>query len=167
MTDFYGTEDGLIEYAEEKGVTIPDLGANDSIDGALLRGSMYIDAVYGYRFSGMPVDGIDQDRYWPAEDAEDIYGNAIPSDVVPKRVVQATYEAALLELQNPGSLAVLTSENERIRSIKAGSVAIEYAQSAAFDNISGAYPMYTTIEGLLYPLIGGSAAAQLPGILVV
>lgn len=160
----YGTDAGFTAYVTANGY--PTV-AGGNIPAARQRGSAYIDALYEARFPGTPVGGIDQERAWPREDAQDIYGNDIDPDTVPTRVINASYEAAQLELANPGSLAVLISENERIRSIKAGSVAIEYAQSTAFDTITGAYPMYTTIEGLLYPLIGGSAAAQLPAIVVV
>ena len=156
----YGDDAGFTAYMVAAGYTVP----TGSIPAARQRGSAYIDAAYGWRFSGTPVGGIEQERAWPRDDAEDIYGNVVIG--IPTRVIQASYEAALLELTNPGSLAVLTAENERIRSIKAGSVAITYADSTAYNTINGAYPMYTAIEGLLWPLLGISALFT-PAILVV
>lgn len=157
----YGSDGDFTAYMASVGYTVPA----GSIPAARQRGSAYIDGAYATRFPGTPVGGIEQERAWPRVNAKDIYGAAISSSAIPTRVIQASYEAAFLELSTPGSLAALTSENERIKSIKAGSVAIDYADSAAFSTISGAWPMYTTIEGLLYPLIGSSL--QLPAILVV
>jgi hypothetical protein len=161
----YGSDAGFEEYAEANGYTVPEDG---DIAAARQRGSAYIDAAYGDRFPGSPVDGIEQEREWPREDAEDIYGNSISSSSVPSRVVHASYEAALLELENPGSLSAVLTENERIRRMKAGSVEIEFAESKAYTSISGAYPMSTKINGLLYPLLGRSTTDRpIPGILVV
>lgn len=157
----YGSDLGFTSYVTERGYTVPA----GSIPAARERGSMYIDALYGPRFSGTPIDGIEQINAFPRENSEDIWGNEVIG--IPTRVIYASYESALLELANPGSLAILTSENERIKSIKAGSVAITYADATAYSTISGAYPMFTTIEGLLYPLLGTSSELSLPAILVV
>jgi len=159
----YGTDEGFSAYVAENGYTLPDpLG---SITAARQRGSAYIDSVYGSRFTGSPTGGIEQERAWPRTDAEDIYENDIGSSSIPSRVIHASYEAAFLELVTPGSLSALVTENEKVKRLKAGSVEIEFAESSALDAVSGASPLSTKIDGLLYPLIGTSL--QLPAILVV
>jgi hypothetical protein len=157
----YGDDAGFSAYMVANGYAVP----GGSIPAARQRGSAYIDGAYADRFPGSPTGGVEQERAWPRTGAEDRYGNAIGPSTIPTRVIQASYEAALLELTTPGSLAVVASENERVKSLKAGSVALEYADGASSSAVAGAVPMSTRIEGLLNPLIG--PALRLPAILVV
>lgn len=161
----YGTADDADAYMEARGATAWASGSDDAKLSARFRGSNYIDNLYGYRFPGVPTGGLDQDRAWPRTGAETINGEAINPTYIPKQVIYASYEAALLEFTSPGSLSVLVSENERKKRVKAGSVEVEYADSGADSAIAGAAPMSSTIEGLLYQLIG--AVNVFPGILVV
>jgi hypothetical protein len=155
----YGSDVGFAAYAAENGYTVP----SGTVAAARQRGSAYIDAAYAGRFPGEPSGGIDQERAWPRDDAEDIYGNVVSG--IPTRVINASYEATLLELTSPGSLTILAAESERVRRLKAGSVEIEYAEGSAYTTIEGAIPMSSAIEGLLYPLITGTRM-ELPAILV-
>jgi hypothetical protein len=157
----YGSDDGFTAYMSANGYTVPA----GSIPAARARGSLYIDGAYADRFPGSPTGGMEQERAWPRTGAVDAYGNAVAHDAIPTRVVQASYEAALLELQTPGSLAVIATANERIKRMKAGSIELEYADNASTSAVVGAIPMSTRIEGLLAPLI--DPARALPAILVV
>lgn len=157
----YGSDDGFTAYVAANGYTLPA----GSIPAARARGSLYIDGAYHDRFPGRPTGGIDQERAWPRADAADRYGNEIPPGVVPTRVIEASYEAALLELTTPGSLSAVATASEQIKRLKAGSVELEYADNASMSAVIGAIPMSTRIEGLLAPLIG--PATPLPAILVV
>lgn len=157
----YGDDAGFSAYMSANGYTVPA----GSIPAARARGSLYIDGAYADRFPGDPTGGIEQDRSWPRTGAVDRAGHPIAPDAVPTRVIQASYEAALLELQSPGSLSALATESERIKRMKAGSVELEYADNASMSAVIGAIPMSTRIEGLLAPLIGPARA--LPAILVV
>lgn len=156
----YGSNDGFTAYAAAAGYTVPvgDVGH------ARQRGSAYIDATYGHRFTGVPTGGIEQDREWPRTSATDRNGNSVSG--IPTRVINASYEAALLELTTPGSLSVVVKANERTKRAKAGPVEVEY-----FDNQSdeaawkASVPVVSRIEGLLYPLL--STSRELPAILVV
>ena len=145
----YGTDEGFAAWAAENGYTVP----SGTVAAARQRGSVYIDGKYDGRFPGYPTGGAAQKRSWPRTGAEDRYGNAIASNAVPDRVVQASYEAALLELETAGSLSATTSEGERLKRLKAGSVELEYADSASFSAAESASPVSTRIEGLLYPLL--------------
>ncbi len=88
---------------------------NGDVTSARARGSIYIDGLYGRRFPGVPTGGASQDDEWPRTDATDYYGNALDPNTVPARVVNAAYEATLLELAKPDSLtATLTPDQRKV-----------------------------------------------------
>ncbi|MBE1208396.1 DnaT-like ssDNA-binding protein [Aminobacter carboxidus] len=60
------------------------------------------------------------------------YGSALASDIIPVRVVNASYEAALLELRAPGSLSVVTDPAKRVKRQKVDAIVRElFAQGEA------------------------------------
>jgi hypothetical protein len=67
------------------------------------RGSLVIDR-YEPRFNGHRIGGYAQERAWPRTGASTYYGEAIPPTEVPVPIINASYEAAFLELTNPSSL---------------------------------------------------------------
>lgn len=157
----YGDDDGFTAYAAAAGYTVP----TGTIAAARQRGSVFIDGLYGIRFTGTPTGGAAQEREWPRTGATDRYGNALPSDEVPVRVVNASYEAALLELQNPGSLSVVTSGTSLVKSERVeGVITVEYAVSENTNLMDKAAPFSTLIDGILAPLL---QPAFLPAALVV
>src|ERR1700754_2341040 len=105
----YGTDEGFAAWALANGHTVP-AALTPAV--ARLRGSNYIDATYGQRFSGVPTGGVEQERAWPRTGAS-AYGNPIADTAVPGAVVNASYEAALLELKSPGSLSVIVTPGRR------------------------------------------------------
>jgi hypothetical protein len=116
-----------------------------------------IPATYGERFKGRPTGGIEQERAWPRTGVE-----GIGSDAVPARVANAAYEAALLELQTPGSLAAVVTAGQRIvRARVEGAVDVSFSDEGGA--LEAAVPVVSTIEGLLAPLLKRPA----PAILVV
>lgn len=121
----YGTNDGFTAYASAAGYTVPvgDIGA------ARQRGSTYIDGTYGDRFSGLPTDGVEQERAWPRTGAT-AYGSALAGDIIPLRVVNASYEAALLEVRTPGSLSVVTDPAKRVKRQKVDTIEREFFDPA-------------------------------------
>lgn len=151
----YGTEAGFTEYAAAMGYTVPD----GAVLPAIVRGSVYVDGVYGDRFTGRPTDP-NQDRAWPRTGAA-VFGSTLASDIVPKRVEHAAYEAALAELRAPGSLSIVVTPNKRIVEVKAGSAGVRYSDQG--DAVDGAIPVLTVVEGLLAPLL----AQPMPAIMVV
>lgn len=139
----YGTDIGFADYAAAAGYDIP----SGNVAAARQRGSTYIDGTYGARFLGSPTGGLDQERAWPRTGVP-----GIAVDQIPQRVINASYEAALIELGEPGALSVTGSAAERIKRLKAGSAEIEYADgSASFS--ADLSPIATVIEGLLAPLL--------------
>jgi hypothetical protein len=157
----YGTNEGFTAYATAAGYSVPsgDIGA------ARQRGSAYIDGTFGQRFPGVPTGGIEQARAWPRTGAADIYGNAIAADAIPTRVINASYEAAFLELQKPGSLSVTIDPARRVKRQKVEGIEREFFEPwGSTDSFAPNAPVSSLIEGILAPLIG--PAVPLPAILV-
>jgi hypothetical protein len=147
----YGTDEGFAAYAAANGYTVP----TGTVAAARARGSAYIDGTYSLRFPGYPTGGIDQDREWPRTGASDRQGNAIAPDAVPLRVINASYEAALIELTTPGSLAVIVVGSQRVvREKVEGAVEVEYARpTSASSAVLDSTPVVTIIAGMLAPLL--------------
>lgn len=162
MITVYGDENGFEEYAEQRGWELP---AGGDVNSALLRGSLFVDR-YEPKFSGRRAGGFAQARAWPRDGAETYYGESVPSDIIPAVIEQAAYEAAFLELTNPGSLSPVVTGSATVKREKVGSLEIEYASSSSAsveDIVALATPVVTSIEGLLWMFF----RPCLPAILVV
>lgn len=161
----YGTNEGFTAYAEAAGYVFPDGATEAQKTAARQRGSLFIDR-YEPRFSGSRTGGYAQERAWPRTGAATYYGEAIPSDVVPVAIENASYEAAYLELTNPGSLSPVVTGSSTVKREKVGSLEVEYATSTSTDIadiVAMATPVVTAIEGMLWLFM----CPVLPGVLVV
>ncbi|MGV1787366.1 MULTISPECIES: DnaT-like ssDNA-binding protein [Agrobacterium] len=161
----YGDNAGFTAYAEAAGYVIPDGTTDPQISAARQRGSLVIDR-FEPRFSGMRTEGFAQVNAWPRTGASTYYGEAIPSDFVPMAVVNASYEAAFLELTNPGILSPVVTGSSTVKREKVGSLEVEYATSSSTDIadiVAMATPVATAIEGMLWLFM----CPVLPGVLVV
>ncbi|RKD68977.1 DnaT-like ssDNA-binding protein [Rhizobium sp. WW_1] len=162
----YGDNQGFRDYAAAAGYVIPDETSDADIAAARQRGSIVIDR-YEMRFSGSRSGGYMQDRAWPRSGACTYYGEPIPGDVIPAPIVNASYEAAFLELTNPGSLLPVITLSEDVKRERIGHLEVEYQDSptgATRDElIALATPVVSIIEGLLFLFL----RPVLPGILAV
>lgn len=161
MLSRYGTHAGLQEYASDRGVT---LASDDTAlqDKALVRASMALDSAYEYRFSGSRTSNT-QSLSWPRTDATWSDGTTISG--TPVQVEWATYELAIAELADPGVLSpVVVPGKVKTRARVEGAVDVSYARAES-DPVGSMIPVYTTVEGILLPLLGGRAVV--PGVLVV
>ncbi|TIP70576.1 MAG: hypothetical protein E5X53_26295 [Mesorhizobium sp.] len=157
----YGDDAGFTAYATAAGYTVPA----GTIAAARQRGSSYIDGTYGMRFPGQPTGGLAQERAWPRTGAT-AYGVTLASDLIPQRVIDASYEAAYLELVKPGSLSISYDPAKKVKRQKVDVIEREFFEPGAGGNIFAPdAPVSTIIEGLLAPLIGPMFG--LPDILVV
>lgn len=152
----YGTEIDFYAYAAFMGYHVPP----GDIRPALARGSVYIDGLYGDRFSGKPAEP-DQDRAWPRTGAA-AYDQALADDLIPQRVISAAYEAALVELRKPGALSIFLDPSKRVKRQKVDTIEREFFDPGD-DLLASATPILTTIGGLLSPLL----VQPVPAILVV
>lgn len=100
----YGSVSGADAYHLARGHTAWT-GSTATKLAALIRASAYIDATYGQRFVGIPVSIFSHAVAWPRSGAV-VHCTAVPEDLTPSAVINAAYEAALIELTAPGSLSV-------------------------------------------------------------
>lgn len=161
----YGTNEGFTAYATAAGYVIPD-GATDAQKAAARqRGSLVIDR-YEHKFPGRRTGGFAQERAWPRTGASTYYGEAIPEADIPAAIINASYEAAFLELTNPGSLSPVITGSSTVKREKVGQIEIEYSSSSTMsfeDMIKLATPFVLTIEGMLWMFF----VPCLPAVLVV
>ncbi|AUX76404.1 DnaT-like ssDNA-binding protein [Sinorhizobium fredii] len=161
----YGDNAGFTAYAAAAGYVFPDGTSDGQKTAARQRGSLVIDR-YEPRFSGRRTGGYTQERAWPRTGVTTYYGEALPSDTVPVAIVNASYEAAYLELTNPGSLSPVVTGTSTVKREKVGQLEVEYSTSTSTDIdqiVALATPVVTLIEGLLWPFL----VPILPGALVV
>lgn len=137
-------------YCTARGLTF-STGATPDKEAALRRATSYIDGAYRARFIGWRTNGRAQALAWPRRDAFDVAtGEYLVSDEIPPELVAATCEAAVRELAEPGALAPDLERGGAIRSLKAGSVGIEYAGNAPVATT------FTAIENALAPLLNST-----------
>ena len=161
----YGTRADFTTYATAAGYVFPEDTTDAQKDAAMQRGSLVIDR-YEPRFSGTRTGGFAQERAWPRTGASTQWGEALPSGEVPVGIENASYEAAWLELNNPGSLSPVVTGAEVIKREKVGPLETEYASSSsmtAAQTADMATPVVTILNGMLWPFL----QPVLPAILVV
>jgi hypothetical protein len=154
----YGDDAGFDVYAADNGYDIP----SGNVTAARLRGSVYLDGHYYQRWPGEPTGGVDQERSWPRKTATDRFGNAIDSTAVPARVVSASYEATLLELQTPGFFSKTFTEADKKVLVKVQSISWVHTGNSKGDRSSS--PVSTVIENILAPILTPN---DLPSALIV
>lgn len=150
--DAYHSARGNSAWTESS--TSPDQGKT----AALIRATTFIDGHYRGRWPGTPLNGRDQALAWPRENATDAEGNDVASDEVPREIIATTCEAALRELQSPGSLQPDLERGGAIRRLKAGSVEVEYADNAL--NTTTLTLIDDILSGLITTGSGGGLFAE-------
>lgn len=146
----YVSEDQADAYFEDRANEDWDTTTGDK-EGALVRATQALDAIYRSAYPGTRALGREQALEWPRIDAVDAAGWTVDDQEIPIEVIEATCELALREVLAPGSVLPDLERGGAIKAIKAGSVAIEYADAA------GGTTTLQLIDGILGPLIGGSA----------
>ncbi|MCM2293039.1 hypothetical protein NAC44_11970 [Allorhizobium sp. BGMRC 0089] len=162
----YGTNSDFTAYATAAGYVLPEDTTDAQIAAARQRGSLVIDR-YEVKFSGTRTGGFGQERSWPRTGAITYYGEAIPSDVIPAAIINASYEAAFLELTNQGSLLPVITPGQSVKREQVGQLEVEYQDIASgatvYDLVRLATPVVSIIEGMLWLFL----RPCLPGILAV
>lgn len=156
----YGTIESADAYHLAAGNTAWT-GTNDAKLAALVRGSQYADtlalckrkngSVYT-QFGGVKAGGRDQLLAWPRIGAYDVDSLNLDPDVVPHEIEEATYEAALRELAQPGYLSPDYVPAQVIKREKVDVLETEYmGASGGADNPQ--QPVATLIRGIIAPLL--------------
>lgn len=144
----YGTDAEFQSWLTNNGFVLPVDAPNLAV--LRQRGSDYVDATYASRLlCTQPTGGIEQERAWPR------VGGAWPDDAIPSAWVRASYRAAFLDAQNPGSLWTTTNPNARIKRQKVdGAVEREFFDNgaSASGNGSGAV-VDSIIDGIVGPYL--------------
>lgn len=173
MPDFYGTVAAADAYHAAR-ANAAWTGDDVAKQAALIRASVYIDGryrkllasgVWQSLFPGVKTEGRGQAREWPRTGAEDYEGHAIPSDQVPVEVEQATYEAALRELVEPGSLSPDFVAASTVKRQKVGPIEEEFSVAAGADGAASVRPVISIIDEMIAPLL--VARYTLPAVFVV
>jgi hypothetical protein len=173
MPDFYGTVAAADAYHAAR-ANAAWTGEDVAKQAALLRASVYIDGryrkllasgVWQSLFPGVKTEGRGQAREWPRTGAEDYEGHAIPSDQVPVEVEQATYEAALRELVEPGSLSPDFVAASTVKRQKVGPIEEEFSVAAGEDGAASVRPVISIIDEMIAPVL--VARYTLPAVFVV
>lgn len=150
MPDVYGSVAGFQTYHQERGRDITDYDDGE-ITAALTVASEWIDATYKAGWPGIKVGFREQIRDWPRTGGFDINGDNISSDSVPIEVEYATYEAALRQLQSPGSLSVDFKSSKYTSVAIEGAVRVTYADRSATD----VQLQIMSVDQILYPILTG------------
>ena len=173
MPDFYGTVAAADAYHAAR-ANATWTGEDVAKQAALLRASVYIDGryrkllasgVWQSLFPGVKTEGRGQAREWPRTGAEDYEGHAIPSDQVPVEVEQATYEAALRELVEPGSLSPDFVAASTVKRQKVGPIEEEFSVAAGADGAASVRPVISIIDEMIAPVL--VARYTLPAVFTV
>jgi hypothetical protein len=173
MPDFYGTVAAADAYHAAR-ANAAWAGDDVAKQAALIRASVYIDGRYRKLlasgmwqslFPGVKTEGRRQAREWPRTGAEDYEKHAIPSDQVPVEVEQATYEAALRELVEPGSLSPDFVAASTVKRQKVGPIEEEFSVGAGSDGAASVRPVISIIDEMIAPVL--VARYTLPAVFVV
>lgn len=161
----YGTDAGFQAWLDSQGLTLPVGGPSLAI--LRERGSAYIDAVYGASFCGCPV-AFDQERAWPRSGVL-FCGSAVPTDLVPLVVVNASYRAAYLEAITPGGFGGgLYDPRGQIKKQKVNELEREFfAPAINPDQIQSAAVVDPLIAGMLAPFLCVDDGVDILGIWAV
>lgn len=157
----YGSvADSKVYFADRK---IPEWeGAGDddaTLAAILLRATEFIDGRYASMFPGGKMGYRAQIREWPRFNAWDRNGDPILTTEIPVEVVHATYEAALREQANPGTLTPDVDFSSRRQSVRVeGAVAVTFAtlplRAEAYRTIM------TIVDQILAPILTGSGSGS-------
>ncbi|MGY2048907.1 DnaT-like ssDNA-binding protein [Methylobacterium sp. JK268] len=126
-------------------------------EAALRRATEFLDSLFEGRWIGRPaIRG--QGLCWPRQRAYDAGLTLLPANIVPRGVIRATCEAALRELQSPGSLQPDVHPGERIVSETVGPLSVEYGDQGVGGDV---LPVVTIVNRLVAPLLRSVAGAGL------
>lgn len=140
-------------YRPRGGLSIPASATDSELEAALIRGSAAVDAIYGDRWPKNSVRMTPTQVFdWPRSYAWD--KDWEPLVGVPTAIKGMTYEAALVEANNPGELSAKAEVG--IKSDSVGSLQTVYAGSSSVRPY--AYPAITAWGARL--LRGGSTMGR-------
>jgi hypothetical protein len=158
----YGTAAAFRTYHTARGRDVSDMD-DAEIEADILVASEWLDGKYRSLFRGTKVGMRAQVREWPRVGVTDANGYAVASDSVPVEIENATYEAAWINNQAPGSLSVSYTPPRYKRASVDGAVSVEYTM---YNSAADAQTQFTAIDYILAPIVacyGGNVSSILSG----
>lgn len=152
MADFYGTATAFVNYHAERDNTIPaDIDTDAERETALLIASEWLDARYKSLFENLKTGGRDQVREWPRVGHTDRYAYVIPDDEIPREVEYATYEIALIWLNDADSLRIDYTPSKYKQASVDGAVSATFAEFTSSSEMQTQFQIVSEImNGLFY-----------------
>lgn len=131
---FYGTADGFTAYLVARGNPLADVYDDPAdIIPALIVASEWMDGAYRNQFMGLKIGARNQIREWPRSGVEDMNGYSVDSASIPIEVQNAAYEAALRQLQTPGSFFKDFTPSKYSRVAISGAIDVTFNNGSALD----------------------------------
>lgn len=147
----YGDDAGLTAWLAEQGYTLPGIAPSLAVLRA--RGSAYVDGYEAY-WTGHRTDGALQELAWPRTGASLNCKIAVPVDLIPPAVINATYRAAWLDAMTPGVLSgSATSPGSRVKRQKVDTLEREFFDDGKLTVAGGPSFIDSTIDGWLSAFI--------------
>lgn len=178
----YGTLVAADAYHAARGNAAWEALADPAKTIALVRGTDYIDQMYRVRlksgrwvpyFSGYKT-ASSQANEFPRNALVDYEGNEWPDSSTPEAIEHATYEAALREAANPGSLMPDYTPTETLGVVTqetVGPVTVKYdgmsGLTKGYENRPPNMPIITKIETLVAPFLKAVATSYTSGVRTV
>lgn len=151
--DAYGSLDDFKTFCESVGNDI-SIYPDEDLEAAIRRATAYLDATYGERFIGEAATA-DQALEWPRAGAY-YRKKLLPDDDIPLKVKQASFAAAFLEAEAPGSLSTSFTSTGNILREKVDVLEVQYAENKNA-TLEDTTPVFSVIEGYLFGLLKTSA----------
>lgn len=146
-------------YATKVGNTAWVDGDNEFKEPAMRRGLRYLDAVYGSRYAGLRTYGpTEQALSWPRKAVVWDDGYLLPQNEIPVELKRAQIEAAFLEFAAPNS-TMPSAATQSQSSVTVGPISVTYREGASRVSLIGT-PLYSTIDGLMIPLLDQAKAGS-------
>ena len=147
----YGDDQGFNDYLSAQGLTLPP----DAPDVSVLRqlGSDYVDAAYGHMLTcSAKTGGWEQELSWPRT-SHYINGQLVPSDLIPRDWVNASYRAGYLNAITPGWSTASVNAARHTKREKVDSIEREFfaADDAAGTNAAPGMASDGVINGMVTP----------------
>ena len=147
----YGTDSSFTDWLDAYGYVLPAGAPPASVLRA--RGSAYIDGAYEALWTGRRTDGVSQTDAWPRSGAKLNCTVAIADDVIPQTIINASYRAAWLEAETPGTLNASFSAGQRVKRSKVDVIEEEYFDDGSAVSGSVAGFVDAEIDGMMRPFI--------------
>lgn len=139
----YGDAAGLLDYAKTRGYDV----AQDAAEVLLMQAMDYLGL---QTWAGRPT-AADQQLPWPRTGVR-LYGQAVPSDAIPKQLVQAQYLLAVTAQET--DLMPAYGGAQALKETVSGAVSIEYSEKSL-----SAAPYFPWLRGMLAGLLGGGGSS--------